>query len=137
MPAATPSTLGLLEIIALLFPVVALLLQLQHRAADSESLQRLGFVSAISLLLFLAFAFALIVAHVLLSSSPPLLLVGSMLLTTGVSLLIPILVALSTEGMTPELSHRVGWFGRVRPSRLLVPLPWRGANRVEENDDQD
>jgi hypothetical protein len=82
----TPSALGLLEVVALLFPVVALLLQLQHRTADSAALQQLGFVSGISLLVFLALAFALVVAHVLLTSGTPLLLVGAMLLMTGVSL---------------------------------------------------
>ena len=38
---ASSSSLGLLEIIALLFPVVALLLQLQRRAADSEDIEYL------------------------------------------------------------------------------------------------
>ena len=137
MPATTPSALGLLEVIALLFPVVALLLQLQHRAADSEDLQQLGFISGISLVVFLALAFALISTHMLLASRTPLLLAAAMLFMTGVSFLIPVLIALSFEAMTGPLSTGLGRYRNVSLSRSLGSLPWRGENRVEKSDDQE
>lgn len=39
---AVDTALRLLELVALLFPVVALLLQLQYRAAETPELERIG-----------------------------------------------------------------------------------------------
>lgn len=97
MPAS-PSALGLLEIIALLFPVVALLLQLQHRAADSERVERFGFVAGIGLFALLSLSFVLVFTRLVVVDQPGLLALA-LGFTTLTSVLLPALLVLASETM--------------------------------------
>lgn len=134
MPATTPSALGLLEIIALLFPVVALLLQLQHRTADSERVERFGLVAGIGLFASLSLSFVLVFVHVVVTDQP-VLLVLALAFMTITSLLLPILVAFASEEMI-ETVLDVFAFDRSRyDSRLRQPGSPE-TSRNEENDDQ-
>jgi hypothetical protein len=88
--------LRLLELVALLFPVVALLLQLQNRAVESDELQRLGLLAGLSQLSLLSATTVLAGGELLLSGTlPPLLaLVVGVLIAVGLS--IPVLVVASS-----------------------------------------
>lgn len=93
----------LLKLIALLFPVVALLLQLQHRAVDSVELKNLGLVAGMSLLALLSLSFLQLSLYLLSTQSPPVLLAFPLLAIAFISLMLPVLVVFSSERITEEM----------------------------------
>lgn len=95
----------LLELIALLFPVVALLVQLQHRAADSGRLEILGLGVGMSLLALLSISFLQLSLYLLTTESLPSLLAYSLLAMTVISLTLPSLFVLSSKRFTNEATE--------------------------------
>lgn len=93
----------LLNLLALLFPVVALTLQLQHRAADSAELERRGLVAGMGLLSLLSISFLLVSSHLLFSQSLPWLLSLALASTAAITLQIPFLVLFSSDTFVEAL----------------------------------
>jgi hypothetical protein len=87
----------LLELIALLFPVVALLVQLQHRAADSVELETLGLVAGASLLVLLSVSFFHLSIYLVSLQSVPSLFTIPIIGMSVLSLTLPVLIVLSSE----------------------------------------
>lgn len=87
----------LLELIALLFPVVALLVQLQHRVVDTEELARQGLAVGLGLLTMLSVSFVLVSVHLLGVKSIPLLLSISLATMSLLGLQLPVLIVLSSR----------------------------------------
>ena len=87
----------LLELIALLFPVVALLLQLQHRVVDTEALARQGLAAGLGLLTMLSASFVLVGVYLLSIESIPLLLSISLATMSLLGLQLPVIVVLSSK----------------------------------------
>lgn len=87
----------LLELIALLFPVVALLVQLQHRVVDTEALVRYGLVAGLGLLTMLSVSFLFVTAYLLRMESIPLLLAISLATMSLLGLQLPVLIVLSSK----------------------------------------
>jgi hypothetical protein len=122
----------LLELIALLFPVVALLVQLQHRAADSVELKVLGLVTGTSLLVLLSISFLHLSLYLVSTYSLPALLIVPLVGMSVLSFALPVLIVLSSESITN------------RTKRVLIEIltetfpvwcwnrPDSGTNRSEE-----
>jgi len=87
----------LLELIALLFPVVALLVQLQHRAADSVELETLGLVAGASLLVLLSVSFFHLSIYLVSLQSVPSLFTIPIIGMSVLSLTLAVLIVLSSE----------------------------------------
>ena len=87
----------LLELIALLFPVVALLVQLQHRVVDTEALARQGLAAGLGLLTMLSISFLFVSVYLLSVESIPLLLSISLAMLSILGLQLPVLIVLSSE----------------------------------------
>ena len=87
----------LLELIALLFPVVALLVQIQHRAADSVELETLGLVAGASLLVLLSVSFFHLSIYLVSLQSVPSLFTIPIIGMSVLSLTLPVLIVLSSE----------------------------------------
>lgn len=119
----------LLELIALLFPVVALLLQLQHRVVDTEKLARQGLAAGLGLVMILAVSFVLVSVHLLGTNSLPLLLSLSLVTTSLLGLQLPVLIVFSSETFVESATSALS----------MVIDPARTRNRVprltEESDD--
>lgn len=101
---AVNTALRLLELVALLFPVVALLLQLQYRAAETPELERIGLLAGGILLGLLAFSFLLAAVEALLSGIDLGFLAAGVALVTAVGLLLPVLVVLTREAFLETIS---------------------------------
>lgn len=100
---AVDTALRLLELVALLFPVVALLLQLQYRAAETPEIERFGLLAGGVLLGLLAFTFLLASVALLQSGIDGGFLVVGVVLVTVVGLLLPTIVVLTRETFLDSL----------------------------------
>lgn len=89
--------LRLLELIALLFPVVALLLQLQHRVMDSNDLTVIGVVVGTGLVVLLSLSFFTVSLYLVFSQALTSLLTFSIAVIAITGFLVPILVVLLLE----------------------------------------
>lgn len=87
--------LRLLELIALLFPVVALLLQLQHRAVDSSNRVAFGGMVGTGLTGLLSLSFVTVALYLVTALEPSSLLAASIAVIAFTALLVPVLVVLS------------------------------------------
>jgi F0F1-type ATP synthase assembly protein I len=95
----------LLELIVLLFPVVALLIQLQHRAADSARLETLGFVAGTSLRVLLSLSFLHLSVYLVSLQSHPSLFTIPIVGMSVLSLTLPALIILSSKAFTDEVRN--------------------------------
>jgi hypothetical protein len=136
----------LLELIALLFPVVALLVQLQHRAVDSGRLERIGLGAGMSLLVLLSISFLQSSLYLITTQSLPSLLAYPLLAMTVISLTLPLLIVLSSERFTSEASktcstafavvsqlRRRKLRFRERPHQMTLTIP---RNRTKMTDQE-
>jgi hypothetical protein len=100
---AVDTALRLLELVALLFPVVALLLQLQYRAAETTEMERVGLLAGGALLGLLGFSFLLAAVDLLRSGvgSVVLVVVTGLVAVAGFS--VPGIVVLSRAGFVEGL----------------------------------
>lgn len=89
--------LRLLELIALLFPVVGVLLQLQYRATDSDWLERVGLLAGAGLLTLLSMSFVSASGHLQRHRQLQPLASFSLLLLSSVGFLLPAIVLLSSR----------------------------------------
>ncbi|WP_115862812.1 hypothetical protein [Halorussus litoreus] len=89
----------LLELIALLFPVVALLLQLQHRAVDAEELALQGLVTGMGLLMLLSVSFVLVAVYLIDANSMPLLLAMALGTITLLGVQLPVMIVLASRNL--------------------------------------
>lgn len=104
MVESSTVALRLLELIALLFPVVALLLQLQHRAVDSSDRVEFGGMVGIGLTILLSLSFFFVALFLVGTYTLSTLLVVSVAILAISGLLVPILVVLSLgQSVTVEL----------------------------------
>lgn len=123
----------LLELIALLFPVVALLVQLQHRIVDTEALTRLGLVAGLGLLTMLSITFVLVSVHLLGVESIPLLLSISLGMLSLLGLQLPVLVVLSSRSFVDSTKGAYSTaIGLVR-----ITMNGLGVRRMSESDFED
>lgn len=97
MVESTGVALRLLELIALLFPVVALLLQLQHRV-DSSGLGVIGGVVGTGLAILLSLSFFLVALYLVVANTLSSLLAVSIGIIALTGFLVPVLVVLSLRG---------------------------------------
>lgn len=124
----------LLELVALLFPVVALLLQLQYRAVDTEELARKGLIAGIGFLLLLDVSFLLVTMYLINVDSMPLLLSVALVTTALLGVQLPVIVVLSSQTLVDGVEELCSSFVR-RASRATVTFSDWFGRRTDRSDE--
>lgn len=121
--------LRLLELIALLFPVVALLLQLQYRE-NTNDMAAIGGVIGTGLVLLLSLSFSFVTLYLVTAHELSALLTVSIVVITIMALLVPLLVVLSLgRPIDVEGVFAPDYTTMIRTARSCVSRNWRDIYR--------